>query len=425
MAFEMWGALFCLIAMLCVIFSYMKSKKEKRYLICLMLFGGLWLLNDALAWYYRGVQGTVAYYMVYLANFLAFLFTDVVLLLSTVYIAYRAFGDPRYYQSKRVVACMYIVTVDLVMQILNLFFHEYFYIDVSNLYHRGALSFLFPLLASIVLAVNFSVLITERRKLSKRMFTCLYLCIILPIVAAIYQYTHYGVSYTCIALVFALINLFVNVMAEQGEMVSKEAEQLNDMKVELLISQIGPHFIYNTLSTIKHLCRKDPAQAEETIDAFSVYLRGNLNSLQEKKMIPFKDELSHVHAYLVVEKKRFGERLNVVEDIQYDDFLIPALTLQPLVENAVKHGVCAKESGGTIVIRSECVDNIYEIHIDDDGAGFDQKNMTPVDSSIHVGIKNVEERLRSMCHGTLTIESQIDQGTKVTIRIPKAEGKKK
>lgn len=420
-ALEIWGAVFCIIAMICVYFSYMRSRKEKKYLMGLLFFGAFLLFNDALAWYFRGVPGDAAGFWVFLSNFMTFLMVDIILAICTAYINDKIFKNKHAFHNIHFNACMIFITLDMIFLLLSVFFHWYFVIDEQNYYRRSYLSFLTPTFTALVLIINLDLLIRHRNALTKRMLVCLSLCMILPAAAAVYQFFHYGVSYANIALIISLINLFVNVISEQGQMLNEEVVKMNDMKVQLLISQIGPHFIYNTLGTIKHLCRTDPKQAETMVDDLSVYLRGNLDTLTQKRCIPFEDEFNYVKAYLDVEKQRFGDRVKTVYEIQDKDFLIPSLTLQPLVENAVTHGVCAKEEGGTITIRTSLQAEDHVICIEDDGAGFDISQVKEDDEE-HIGIHNVEGRLQSMCHGTMNIVSTIGKGTVITITIPKNEG---
>lgn len=126
-----------------------------------------------------------------------------------------------------------------------------------------------------------------------------------------------------------------------------------------------------------------------------------------------------------LEKLRFGDRLNIVYDIETKDFFVPSLTIQPLVENAVKHGICEKESGGTLTLRTRVDDGAIVIEIIDDGIGFDmQKEVISNDGHIHIGIQNVKDRLEQMAHGSLTIQSVLGKGTTVTVRLTRntAEG---
>ena len=422
---EIWGAVFCAIAALCVYFSYISSKQEKRFLLGLMVFGGLLLINDALAWYYRGAPGETAAFWVRVANWMTFFLTDIILAVSTAYIHFKVYGKKAFSRSNWLFnMSMIMAALDIIFLILSLYMKWYFYIDENNFYHRSYLSFMTPLCASTVLALNFATLIKGRKNLSHRMFVCLSLCLILPVIASIYQYFHYGASYANIALIISLINLFINVMAEQGETLTDETEHLNNMKMELLISQIGPHFVYNTLGTIKHLCHTDPKQAEEIVDDFSSYLRGNLDSFTSNRLVPFADEVQHIQAYLAIEKIRFGERVNPVYDIQSSDVMIPALTMQPLVENAVSHGLCAREEGGTVTIRSRKEEHEYIVEIIDDGVGFDPHTVKENPEHMHIGIKNVTERIQSMCGGSLKVDSVIGRGTVITITIPRKEGEK-
>ncbi len=198
----------------------------------------------------------------------------------------------------------------------------------------------------------------------------------------------------------------------------EQEERLKLQQVALHVSQLQPHFLYNTLNTIYFLCDKDPEMAQEAISRFSDYLRQNLDSLNNYELIPFSDELSHTDTYLWIEKLRFEERLEIIYDIQCKDFRLPVLTLQPLVENAVKHGICARESGGFVEISSKETEDSYIVTIKDNGVGFDTgAEQDPTIS--HNGIKNVEGRLRGMCSATLEINSTPGEGTEAVITIPK------
>jgi len=155
------------------------------------------------------------------------------------------------------------------------------------------------------------------------------------------------------------------------------------------------------------------------VDEFSSFLRGNLDSLSINKPISFDKELKHVQTYLSLEKKRFEERLNVVYDISAQDFYLPALTLQLLVENAVLHGLTKREEGGTVSIKTEENETEIIITVSDDGIGFDQSNFSG--DHRHVGIKNARDRLAAMCKGKLDIQSQPGVGTTAVITIQKGD----
>ncbi|MEG0340133.1 MAG: histidine kinase [Oscillospiraceae bacterium] len=188
----------------------------------------------------------------------------------------------------------------------------------------------------------------------------------------------------------------------------------------ILLSQIQPHFLYNTLTAICGLCDENPQEAKKVTAEFADYLRHNLESLTQSIPVPFEDELRHIKVYLDIEKKRFEERLNIVYDIANIDFRVPALTIQPIVENAVKHGVVKRKNGGTVTISTRKQECYYEIIITDDGVGFDINEPQP-DPNTHIGIQNVRDRLWSMCKGTLDIKSEEGKGTEASIKIPKGD----
>jgi sensor histidine kinase YesM len=186
-----------------------------------------------------------------------------------------------------------------------------------------------------------------------------------------------------------------------------------------MLSQINPHFVYNTLSTIASMCDISPKQAKYLTIDFSKYLRRNISSLTSEELITFEQEMEHVDCYLKIEKARFGDRLNVIYSMHCKDFRIPPLTVQPLVENAIKHGITKKANGGTVKISTFEEKRNHVIEIIDDGVGFDATV-----NEMHVGIKNVQNRLTDMCKGTVTVKSTLGVGTRVTIEIPKKKGKR-
>ena len=205
------------------------------------------------------------------------------------------------------------------------------------------------------------------------------------------------------------------------------ARRLRRSRAELMASQIKPHFIYNTLNSIRTLVKVDPEQAQKTVYDFSTYLRSNLENVGERELIPFSDELRHIQAYLNIEKVRFGERLRVAEDIGTKSFQVPPLSVQPLVENAVKHGICARMEGGTVTIRSREEADAYVVEVEDDGIGFDvesiEKRGEVNDKFSHIGLENIRFRIREIARGRLDIHSRPGEGTKVTVTFPKEDRK--
>lgn len=242
--------------------------------------------------------------------------------------------------------------------------------------------------------------------------------------------------YLRIAILIYALNLIRICVAMLYRKVKENRElesRLRRSRAELMASQIKPHFIYNTLNSIRTLIRLDPKAAQQTIYDFSIYLRSNLDNMGDRDLIPFTEELRHIRAYLDIEKIRFEERLNVVMDIRTSMFLVPPLSIQPLVENAVKHGICTRMCGGTVTIRSYEEKNVYVVEVEDDGVGFDVSSLdmgddtegdvlsSGSDTDSHIGLKNIRFRVQEITGGSLKIESHPGKGTKVTVSFMKTK----
>ncbi len=261
------------------------------------------------------------------------------------------------------------------------------------------------------------IAVIEFRKEKKKnllvpiMLTVLVVLGILLDIGSYYPITNM-VDYITIAIVSSTV--FYYIWLHMQIVYRHEKDLLAQQKIQIALSQIKPHFIYNTLNAIQDIDGM-PEDAQNAIVDFSRYLRENLDFLTSSNMIPFNKELEHVNKYVNLEKLRFGDKINVTFDIQASDFLIPSLSLQMIVENAIKHGITKKYEGGTVKITSYKKDDKIFIIVEDDGVGFD---VNKVIGETHLGFKNSRARLRHFVNGDLVIESEINKGTKVTIIIP-------
>ena len=196
--------------------------------------------------------------------------------------------------------------------------------------------------------------------------------------------------------------------------------ELTESRISTMMSQIRPHFIYNTLGSIEQLCDIDPQKAGELVHDFSKYLRGNFGELDNPRPILMSQEMDHVRHYVSIENVRFPD-MTFTFEMDSNDFHIPALTVQPIVENAIKHGLMKLQKGGSIHVVSYETETDYCVSVVDDGVGFDTSLLH--DERKHVGLRNIRERLKAMVNGTIEIESVMGKGTKVLIKIPKEEKK--
>ena len=225
-----------------------------------------------------------------------------------------------------------------------------------------------------------------------------------------------------VAAMFVVLRIIpnsINAVAKAKELETEKVAlnaQLTESRVSTMMSQIRPHFIYNTLGSIEQLCMLDPKKAKNLVHDFAKYLRGNFGELDNPEPILMSKEMEHVHHYISIENVRFPD-MTFTFEMNSEDFHIPALTIQPIVENAIKHGLMKLSKGGTIHVVSYETDKDYCVSVVDDGVGFDTN--APTDDRKHLGIRNIRERLKVMVNGKLEIESTIGVGTKVLITIPK------
>jgi two-component system, LytTR family, sensor histidine kinase LytS len=239
----------------------------------------------------------------------------------------------------------------------------------------------------------------------------------------LYQDSERGIGSVEIELAQGLAGLFstqleLAVLEEQAKLVSKA-------ELKALQAQINPHFLFNALNTIVALVRTDGEKARKLLIQLGEFFRKNIQG--GDKFVTLRQELEHIRAYLCIEQARFAESLRVVEHIQpeAEDWQLPALTLQPLVENAIKHGIYPKVDGGTVDISCWIEDNMLRVVISDDGAGIEAEKLEEIylkkchsTHGMGVGLSNVNDRLRYLYGSGLSIESELGKGTRVLFSIP-------
>ena len=273
------------------------------------------------------------------------------------------------------------------------------------------------------------VTVWEALKSQKKNRWDLYACLLL-LVSLLLDIAGVGNSMyshgTCTKISFALVFVVHGFLAlkrvlvdYQGARHTKKLEkELEESRIAILCSQMQPHFIHNILNVIYYLIGKDPTAAQGAVSKFSDHLRNNLEAISQTELITFRKELDHIHTYLELEQIRFGEELSIVYDIEEDGFLLPVLSIQPLVENAVKHGIAKKRGGGVVTISSQQTEKEYRITVSDTGAGFDVDRYME-DGKVHVGLMNIRQRLASRMRATVDIDSTPGLGTTVTVTIPR------
>ena len=318
---------------------------------------------------------------------------------------------------KKHIFVLILVVCNTLIYLTSLFSGITFFIDQNNHFMRGPLCFTALYVSIFLLAYLFYCTIYEyrHRKVSIWVAIANAALIILGASADLSPlYVDYPVTYLSISVVccsiFYYIWLHLEFVREHEN--ALKAEQ----RIKIMMSQIQPHFLYNTLTTIQSLCLTNPQKAFETTGKFGSYLRNNIDSLNRSELITVEKELEHTRVYADIEMLRFP-KISVEYHIEAADFCVPALTIQPLVENAIRHGVRDVDRG-LVEVSTKQTEGGNIIIISDNGVGFDTNIPLSADKD-HIGIKNVSERIKSMCGGTLSIDSKIGEGTVITITIPR------
>ncbi len=214
----------------------------------------------------------------------------------------------------------------------------------------------------------------------------------------------------------ARVRTLINMKNSALEAITNEAAFLQ--------AQIKPHFIYNAINTMVSLCDTDPSRASDLLVEFSLYLRKSFDFTNTEQLVPLDSELEYIRSYLKIEQARFEDKIscNYHIDDMHMGLMIPPLILQPLVENAVKHGIGKKFGKGQIDIRIGNQAGYTILSVEDDGIGMDKDHVNRMilqsQNSKSVGLRNINKRLKHYYGIGLHIESEPNKGCKVTMKIP-------
>lgn len=412
---ELMGAMISLIILLSLILSDALKSKTDRLFVWILVCNILTLVCDAIAWSEKGGSGIFSMLSVYVANFLVFIVGYLLLFAFSSYLDCFLSQRVKHYCSL-LPFIKIMVALAICLVIVSQWNHMYYLIDDNNRYQRQALFWLSQLWGILGVLINAFQVIRYRKGLKRNELIAFLSYTLLPTIAMALQIWIYGVALLYITTTFAILVIYLMIQVEQARLKKATELEMREKEIAIMLSQIQPHFLFNCLTSISRLCDVDAKEAKQAVLSFAKYLRANLNSLTQRELVSFAEEQRHVEIYLSLEKMRYQKMLDIAYDIQTTCFMIPPLTLQPMVENAVGHGLAKKAQGGTVRITTIEEEKNYLIRVEDDGVGFDP---SIEQDTTHVGIRNVRERLETICHGTLLIESKPGEGTVVEIRIPK------
>ena len=324
-------------------------------------------------------------------------------------------------QKYRIAWCLF--AVNTLIYLTAPFSRICFWIDRNNHFVRGPLGYTCHNVSAVFLVYFVYLTVKEYGRAQRWLISIPIFNVLLIIGSILLDSEIYWIDYPVTYLTAAVICGSVFFYIWLHLLLVREHEQalMAEQRIQIMMTQIQPHFLFNTISTIKVLCHQQPEKASEITGKFGTYLRQNLDSLGQTGLIPFTKELEHTRLYTDIEMVRF-DSIRVEYDIADSLFSVPSLTLQPMVENAIRHGVRVCDEG-IVRVTTRQKDDYHEIVIQDNGCGFDPEKIEE-DNVPHIGIRNVRERLERMCGGSLTIDSEVGKGTTVTIRIPVAPPEK-
>lgn len=317
---------------------------------------------------------------------------------------------------KRHPHCWILLGLNAAIHLTALFSPICFTLDPTGCFVRGPLGYSSHIISGILLAYMARASVRISFKRGKRESLLPVLCVLLIAAAVVLDSQISDVPVSMATYGMVLCCVFYDIWLHLRFVQAHENALMAEQRIQIMMSQIQPHFLYNTLSTIQALCRSDPEKAFEVTERFGTYLRQNLDVLRQTKCIPVAKELEHTRIYTQIEALRFPN-IHVEYELRDTDFSVPALTIQPLVENAIRHGVRIRENG-LVRIQTQIIGAFHEITITDNGIGFDVSEAENATDS-HIGLQNVRERIAALCGGSMELVSEKNHGTTVTIRIPK------
>ena len=302
----------------------------------------------------------------------------------------------------------------LILLIITQFTNEIYYFTNDNEFVRGKWYWVLIVPMLVLIALNLFEIICERKLLDRKYFIA-FLIYLLPLLVVMTLQAFVSVFiFIVVAISISALSMFGIIMADQVEQYMHQQREIADQRANITVLQMRPHFIYNTMTSIYYLCEQDPKKAQQVTLDFTTYLRKNFNAITGKDTIPFIEELEHTRAYLAVVKAQFEDNLSVEFDTPHTSFRLPPLTLQPLVENAVKYGMNIDSTEPLRVnVKTEKVEKGSLITVSDNGPGISNDD----NGEPHIALNNMRERL-SLIKGTLTISSNEFGGTTVQILIP-------
>ena len=384
----------------------------KKYFVLLFGFLMAYSASNIAVWVVSEKPGYAYMLASYISLFFESLFSSLLLPLLTMFLLFCA--GKSYKKSAAFYCAAALWFAYFVLLIITQFTDWIYYYNADNQYFRGPFYAVLLVPPVLLMAVNLITLFCYRKLIPVKQKRAFFIYIIVPLVCMVVQMFFYGLLMTVLGSAVSALILLLIILFDQLDKYVKQTRENANLRANTLMLQMRPHFVYNTLTSIFCMIEDNPVKAKEVTGNFTNYLRNNFTAIAQDKPIPFTKELEHTKAYLAVEQARFEGQIFFEFDTPVINFRLPALTLQPIVENAIKHGLDPELDPLYISVLTREAENGVEISVTDTGPGFGEiDNDEP-----HIALKNIRERLELMCGGTLTLTPREQGGTEVTVFIP-------
>ena len=430
---ELHGIVFSVLTGLVILLERRDWGKREPVMMMALVTNILLLIGDMTQKVFNGVNTPLGMVMNRLGNIGLYFFQYLLVYVIAFYVHILS----EHYDPKENGRWMVPIRVLFALLTLGLVVTQFcpcfYYFDESNSYNRGPLWAASMLLAFIIVVLTVRKIVVIRKLLEPLEYYAMLFIYVFPLIGFFIQMKFLHLSLINIGIIFSVIIVIITYEATYYRNRLAVERTLLQSRAYLLNSQIKPHFMFNCLSIISALIEEDPDAAQEALRHFSQYMRKGLNLKVSEGMIPIAEELEYADNYLYMEELRFGDKLQIRHEVDESlNFDIPFLTIQPLVENAVRHGIRKKVEGGTVTLRVFDEERRHIVEVVDDGIGFDveefHKNaktlgraheLNAAEDSNGIGLMNIQERIHLLGKGELKIQSTPGVGTVMRIELPK------
>ncbi len=398
------------------------SSTQKRKLLLAAMWAHLAAMTGELtANCLAGRPGELAHWAIAGGAFVAFAFANITSLAIMNYIYTDASGtaDRNAQVGFQVFSILACSAIGFAVLFTNPWTHAYFMVTPDNFFQGGPLVSLFDILFVAQWLLMFPMVFRLRHRHKAITTARLLVCVSIIISASVVMMMYRRFALMPVSLNLVMVLLCVGVQTRLEESLAEARAEAAESRMRLLSGQIHPHFIFNSLNAIKALVTENPVLAEQTIQDFADYLRSHLDEMSSSRLVSFEQEMNHVRHYVSLEMADLDRPLHMVYDLQATNFMVPPLTVQPLVENAIRHGIRTRVEGGQVTVATRETDKAVLVIVSDDGHGISSATLRQ-DQRRQVGLENVRERLERQCGGTLEVDCNV-KGTVATMVIPRSD----